>query len=243
MKKIRVGITSGLLPDNSGRFLEYWKIVLNEDYATSVIKSGGIPLILPTLSDVEDIKAQLESIDVLILSGGVDVNPLEYGEEHLPKTGTPDPRRDFYEINLLKLAIEMKIPTLAICRGLQVANVTFGGTLYQDLSYQEGAKLKHDQWSQPSMATQKAIVSEDSLLYKIIGKKEVMINSFHHQTAKALGKDMKITALATDGVVEALEFIDNEAFFLAVQWHPEMMAAQDNEDMLKLFKALIESKK
>ena len=115
--------------------------------------------------------------------------------------------------------------------------------MYQDLSYQEGAKLKHDQWSQPSMATQKAIVSEDSLLYKIIGKKEVMINSFHHQTAKVLGKDMKITALATDGVVEAVEFTDNELFFLAVQWHPEMMAAQDNEDMLKLFKALIESKK
>ena len=243
MAKVRVGITSGFLPDNSGRFLEYWKIVLNEDYATSVIKAGGIPFVLPTISNIEDIKAQLENIDVLILSGGADVNPLEYGEEHLPKTGTPDLRRDFYEINLVKLAIEMKIPTLAICRGLQISNVAFGGTLYQDLSYQEGAILKHDQWSLPSLATQKVMISEGSLLHKILGKTEVMINSFHHQTAKKVDSRMKVTAISSDGVVEAIEFVDNDTFFLAVQWHPEMMAAQNNEDMLKIFKALIESSK
>ncbi len=240
---VKVGISAGLILDGSGRFQDYWKVAVNDDYVSSVVKAGGIPIVLPVVSNIEIIKEQLKSIDVLIMSGGDDVNPLEYGEEHLPKTGTPNLKRDFYDLNLVKLAREMKIPTLAICRGFQITNVAFGGTLYQDMSYIDNAKLKHDQWSLSNIGTQKITIEEGSLLHNIFDKKEVLINSFHHQAAKDVAKDMKVVAKASDGVIEAIEFLDNDTFFLAVQWHPEMMAAQNNEDMLKIFKALIESNK
>ena len=243
MKRKIVGIAGGLIPDTSGRFKDYWKSYVKDDYITSVLNAGGIPFIIPVNTDEDVIKEQLKHIDALIISGGDDVNPQEYGEEQLEKNGAPNIKRDKFDLILTKMAKDMKIPTLAICRGLQVANVAFGGTLYQDVSYMKNVIIKHDQWSNPDLPSHKVEVEKKTLLHEILGEKELWVNSFHHQAIKDLAKIFKVSAKSSDGVIEALEYIEPDYFFLAVQWHPEMMTAKGNEKMLKIFERLLKEAK
>lgn len=243
MKKIIVGISSGLILDESGRFDDYWKVAVNEDYVTAVIKAGGIPLVIPTVDNPEIIKEHLKLVDAVIISGGNDINPVEYNEEHLAKNGRPQLKRDIFDKNLIKIATEMKLPTLGICRGMQFLNVAFGGSLYQDLSYKGGVTLKHDQYNHSDLGTHKISITKGSLLGNILGKEEAWINSFHHQGVKQVAEPLVATSYSTDEVVESVELKNPTHFFLGVQWHPEMMASKNNTEMLKIFEALIASAK
>jgi putative glutamine amidotransferase len=242
-KKAIIGIAGSLLVDPSMRFKSYWKSYVNDDYVASVVKAGGVPYIIPVIDDDTIIKEQVENIDGIIFSGGSDINPLEYGEKVLDKCGEIDARRDKFDFKLAKIAKDLKKPTLCICRGHQVNAVLNNGTLYQDLSYIEGSIFEHDQYSTPDFKAHQIKIDKDSLLYDILRKKELWVNSFHHQAIKDVPKIFKVTAVCTDGVVEAIEYKNPEYFFLSVQWHPEMMATRDNEDMLKLFKRLIKESK
>ena len=243
MSKVIVGISAGLMIDPVIRFENYWKVCLNEDYITSVLKAGGVPLVIPVVDNEEVIRAQIKNLDAIIFSGGVDINPEEYGEEVSEKTIEIDKKRDWFDLKLAKLAKELKIPTLCVCRGHQIATVLEGGTLYQDLSYAKNITFKHDQYSTPTFLAHEIKITKGSLLYDILKKDSLKVNSFHHQIVKDMPKGFKVSAVSTDGAIEAFEYENAQYFFISVQWHPEMMAAYDNEDMLTIFRRLIKEAK
>ena len=139
-----IGISSSIIVDNSGSFAGYMRAYVNKDYVDAVIRAGGVPLIIPFSVDKEVIISQAQLIDGLILSGGHDINPYNYGQEPSQKIGEIFPERDIYEMILLEESKKRDIPILGICRGFQLINVAAGGTLYQDLSLIPGNILKHN---------------------------------------------------------------------------------------------------
>jgi len=176
-------------------------------------------------------------VDGLLISGGQDVNPQNYGEEPLPNLGDIFPERDDFEYGLLKAALEAKKPVLGICRGVQIINTYFKGSLYQDLSYMGIDVLKHNQVNTPSRVTHSVTVDKNSKLFEIFGEEKFMVNSFHHQAIKEVGNGLVKTAAAPDGITEAVEKTDYP-FLVGVQWHPEMLH-ESVEMMNKLFARFI----
>lgn len=237
MKKPLIGIVGNLLIDQGGMFPGYERAYVNNDYVQSVAKVGGAPIILPLISDYEEVKTQIEAVDSIIISGGYDVNPLIYGEEPVQKQGFLCPERDEYDLMVIKVAMELNKPILGICRGLQILNAALGGSMYQDLSQIEGCYIKHVQESRPEVAGHSVEVVKGTKLYDILGEK-ITTNSFHHQAVKDLAPGFKVAARAKDGVIEAIE--KEDGFVIGIQWHPEMMARKDNEVMINLFKKLVQ---
>lgn len=241
MEKMRnpiVGISGSLIIDEGGMFPGYERAYVNNDYVQSVAICNAIPYIVPMIYDDELIREQVSNIDALILSGGQDVNPLLYGQEPHNKLGSIMPKRDTYDMKLIKFALEMKKPILGICRGKQILNVSEGGTLYQDLSLMEGSYIKHNQQHLSNIPTHTVEVKEGTRLHKILGKTTLLTNSFHHIGIDKVAPGYVVAARAKDGVVEAIEK-EGEDFVLALQWHPEMMT-KDDDNMKKIFTALIE---
>ena len=242
-KKAIVGVSGSLMIDPTIRFKNYWKACVTEDYITSVVKAGGVPLILPVVDDEQIIEEQVKNLDAIIFTGGSDINPEKYNEASLEKLDEVNDRRDWYDLTLAKIVKKHKIPTLCICRGHQVATVSEGGTLYQDLSYAKCVTVEHDQYTTPIFLAHEVTINKNSLLYDILQKEKIKVNSFHHQIVKDVPDTFKVTGVSEDGVVEALEYQEADYFFLSIQWHPEMMAARDNKEMLKIFQGLIDETK
>jgi putative glutamine amidotransferase len=237
MKKVVIGISGSMIIDEGGVFPGYKRAYVNNDYIRSVIEAGGIPFIIP-LNNVKDVmKVQLENVDGLILSGGHDVNPLLYGEEPNQKLGDIYNKRDNFDLELIKLATEMKKPILGICRGHQILNVSGGGTLYQDLSLIHGCYIKHDQRSNPEQPTHTVEVLKESDLHSVLVD-EAITNSFQQMSLNKVAEGFKVVARAKDGIIEAIER-EEGPFAMGVQWHPEMMSKY-NEKMGKIFKLFIE---
>ena len=239
-KKPIIGISSSVIVDDSGSFAGYKRAYVNKDYVDAVIKAGGVPLIIPFNTDKEVIISQAQVIDGLIISGGHDVSPYNYGQEPSPLLGETFPERDAYEMLLLEESKKRNLPILGICRGSQIINVAAGGTLYQDLSLIPGNVLKHNQVSKPTLKTHKIQIEENSIISEIFGK-ETMVNSFHHQALDKVAGDFKVVARASDGIVEAIQH-KTYKFLVGVQWHPEMLAVECDEAR-ELFKRLIEEAK
>ena len=158
-----------------------------------------------------DDAGSLEGLDGLMLAGGNDVDPALYGEAAGPLTEEPDPDRDGRESALLRAAIERDMPVLAICRGLQLVNVVLGGTLIQHVEGHSLRKLRD---------AHRVTIAAGSRLEGILGTRDYVVNSRHHQCAGRIAPGLVVTAAAPDGVVEALEWPERR-FVLAVQWHPE----------------------
>lgn len=239
MKKPIIGITSAYEKEEGLR--NYHRSIVSIDYSKAIIASGGIPIILPVTNNEDIIKSHIELLDGLILSGGADVNPLLYGEDFQEKNGIISPERDIYELLLLKYFTKTNKPILGVCRGMQILNVFFKGSLYQDLSYCNNTKLKHTQELYPELEVHKVLLKENSYLSKVFGP-SIMTNSFHHQSIKDLGKGFEITGETSDGIIEAIESKEN-CFYMGVQWHPEMMIARGNKNMKKVFDLFIEKAK
>ncbi|CDA07682.1 gamma-glutamyl-gamma-aminobutyrate hydrolase family protein [Fusobacterium animalis] len=235
-----IGISSSVIVDEAGSFAGYKRAYVNKDYVDAVIRAGGVPLIIPFSTDKEVIISQAQLIDGLILSGGHDINPYNYGQEPSQKIGETFPERDTYEMILLEESKKRNIPILGICRGFQLINVAAGGTLYQDLSLIPGNILKHNQVSNPTLKTHKVEIKENSVISSIFGK-ETMVNSFHHQVIDKVANDFIVVAKASDGVVEAIEH-KTYKFLVAVQWHPEMLAV-NCEKARELFSKFVEEAK
>jgi putative glutamine amidotransferase len=235
MKKPLIGIIGSLSVDQGEMFPGYERAFVNDDYVQAVAMAGGIPFILPLISDPDAIREQVESMDAVIISGGVDVNPLLYGEEPVSELGYLCPERDVYDLEAVRIILEMDKPVIGICRGMQIMNVISGGTLYQDLSKNEVGKVKHLQNSKPDLATHSVDVAEGTKLFGILGG-SAMVNSYHHQAVKELAPGFRVSARAKDGIIEAIE--KEEGFAIGVQWHPEMIARKDSR-MLELFRELI----
>lgn len=232
-----IGISTSIIIDSGGMFPGYHRSYVNRDYVRSVLAAGAVPIMIPMSADHEAVETALSLCDGLILSGGQDVYPLNYGEEPHRGLGEVCPERDEFDFELYRLAKAKDMPVLGICRGSQIIAAAEGGSVYQDLSEMEGA-LKHNQGHTPNMPSHHVTVAEGSKLHKIFGEERIAVNSFHHQIIKDAGKDMIVTAKADDGAIEGMEH-RNAKFIVAVQWHPEMMHASDDH-MLNLFKALVE---
>lgn len=213
-----------------------WDFVAG-DYVYAVEKAGGIPLILPRLKNMDNLKPLLDKLDGILVSGGHDVDPRSYGARITGKCGRIVPERDTMDLYITRYALENGKPLLGICRGIQILCAATGGTIYQDLE-SEGNFMHHFMDASPRQyPVHKVKIAEGSLLEKIFGKTEVEVNSYHHQAVKTVGKGMKIIACSEDGVPEAVEPENSKAFVLGVQWHPEMMFT--SEEQQKIFKAFV----
>jgi len=211
----------------------------NSSYIRSVLRAGGVPVVLPINDNPEALKKMIAIIDALIMTGGEDVDPSKYFEEPLPFLERINPERDVFDIALVKLAVESGIPVLGICRGHQVMNVAFGGTLYQDIPAQiKTGVLKHRQQAPFWYGTHLVQLEKNSVLAKILGKTTVITNSFHHQAVKEAAPGFVVTGRTNDGVVEAMEMKDNPKVF-SVQFHPEGPTEHGSDEFLPIFAYLV----
>ncbi|MDR1780059.1 MAG: membrane dipeptidase [Tannerella sp.] len=204
-----------------------------EPYFQSVVLAGGAPVIVPVTTDIEALAAVVESLDGLIFSGGGDIDPAFLGEEPIPELDGVDAYRDQFDFLLLRLAFNRQIPIFGICRGHQMINVAFGGTMYQDIKTQFPAEpLNHSQSEPREIPTHYVdLTDKDKRLY---------VNSVHHQAVKDVAPGFVETAKATDGVNEGIERAEHQIF--AVQWHPEQLAAVGGDTvMLQLFERIVDN--
>ncbi len=212
-----------------------------KELTKSIREADMLPLIIP-LSNPLDAKAYIDQVDALVLAGGADIDPLLYNEEPLPELGITEPERDLFELALIKEAWKQEKPIMGICRGLQILNVAFGGSLYQDLSYYPELEVAHIQKTPWQYPTHSVTIAKDSLLAEALGTKSV-INSYHHQSIKELADVFKPIAWSTDGIIEAFESNDSKQNVLAMQWHPELLleTTTDSIHIFKKFNELVQS--
>ena len=230
-------VSGSILRDNSGPYVDLLRSYVNDDYTHSIEEAGGIPVIIPFTKNLELARETVARLDGLLLSGGHDVYPLHYGEEPLQGLGEVWPERDQFDFTLIKAAEEKQIPIFGICRGLQILNVYRGGSLYQDLKYDQNCTIKHSQNQTPSLGTHTVDIEFESKLASAIGRSTWITNSHHHQTVKHIGKGLQVVARAKDGTVEGLED-SSYPWLVACQFHPEMMSETD-ENAKCLFAAFV----
>lgn len=209
-----------------------------ENYLFSVEAAGGIPLILPIFDDPEALDRYTAMCDAYIVPGGIDVNPISYGEQPHPLLETTRLDFDEYQLHLIERMRVSKKPVLAICRGIQIVNVAYGGTLYQDVSLHGEGTMRHSQVDiTPGGISHRVSIEDGSILHRLYGS-ELWTNSYHHQSIKDLGAGLRITARADDGIIEAVEATDHP-YLHAVQWHPESFFVRPDNYMLAIFEDFV----
>jgi len=212
---------------------------VNCTYLEWVTNAGGAPLMLPNVAP-DAAAAMLDACDGLLLTGGDDVAPLLYGREPERAMGQIDSPRDNFELPLARLALERGLPILGICRGIQLLNVAAGGTLRQDLASDADATVQHRMKTAGGPAVHHSIdIVAGSRLHRLVGHERLAVNSYHHQAVERVADGFQATATAADGVIEALEPVDDRNI-LAVQWHPEVMPSEQAESRA-MFAWLIEA--
>lgn len=212
---------------------------LAQGYYQSVIRAGGVPLIIPPYEDTDLLINTLDTLDGILLSGGGDINPLFLGEEPSQGLHSVNPYRDRQELMLVRLAANRQIPILGICRGIQIMNAALGGSLCQDIYTEaDGTPLKHSQEMDRAFASHTINIAKDSLLYRIMRTEKLPVNSFHHQAVKAPAPGFRISATAPDRIIEAIESTEHKSM-LGVQWHPECFILNHDRCMMPLFGWLI----
>ncbi len=240
-KRPIVGIVPALLPDEAS-------FQVRQNYCDAIIAAGGTPLILPLTLDMSVYEELFPSIDGFLLTGGTDIDPHRYGEEGTSdKLGEFTPSREEVECLILSYAYQFDVPVLGICRGMQMINVFFGGTLYLDLADQFCPKencplggIAHWQKEDYSKPTHFVDIVRASKLADILQTDQVATNSMHHQGVRKLGPLLDAAAYGPDGLIEAIEVRDR-SFIIGVQWHPEFFAGEKH--MGCIFTSLIQEAK
>ena len=201
------------------------RIRLNEAYATAIARAGMIPLVVPPL-DPDRADDLVAGVDGIVLTGGEDIDPARYRAARHPATEDVHPERDAWEIALLAAARAAKRPTLAICRGVQLANVALGGTLVQDIPTERPSRIAHALAEERESRVHEVRVTPGSRLAAALGATHLTANSSHHQAIDRAGTGVAVTATAPDGVVEGIEWTGDDGWWLlGVQWHPEELVA------------------
>ena len=211
---------------------------LGEGYYKQVVAAGGVPMIIPPVSDKTVLADTLDRIDALLLSGGADINPLYCGEEPVPGLGGINCERDLPELLITRMAYNRQLPILGICRGIQTLAVALDGKVDQDIKL---TNVKHSQDADRSEPTHSVSIEKDSTLYNIYSGSQtstLYVNSFHHQAVSDAGPRFRVVARAADNVIEAIESSEFKSI-LGVQWHPECLG----EDGLPLFQWLVNEAK
>jgi putative glutamine amidotransferase len=233
-----IGISAGI--DRSDTNLH--KITLIEKYSFAIIQSGGLPFIIGSGISFEAVNDILNHVDGIMITGGGDIETRRFqGQDH-PSVYGVDQDRDSLEIGLVQAADRVKKPLFGICRGIQIINVAMGGDLYTDINDQKPGAIRHDWFPgfPRDLLSHTVEFEPGTLIEKITDLKNMEVNSLHHQAIKNLGKNLKATAHASDGIIEAIEKADHP-FFLGVQWHPEWLFSMNATK--KIFTAFVKSTK
>jgi len=212
----RIGITMRIEPDTN-------RFYLGRHYSEAVEAAGGLPVHLPLITSSEFIAATMNSLDGILLPGSdSDVDPLRYGQDPHPKLGRVQPEKDETDLLVLDEIERRGMPLFAICFGVQVLNVSRGGTLIQDIESQWPDAIKHEQGPPRDRPSHKVRILAESTVGQSLPIEEATVNSHHHQAIETLGRELKATAWASDGLIEAIEDLRDDRFVLGVQWHPEL---------------------
>jgi putative glutamine amidotransferase len=240
MSRPLIGITTGLRKVRAS-VGEEPAHVLWPNYAAMVRAAGGIPVALVP-GDPAEAEEILGRLDGLVFTGGGDVDPSLYGGSLRPRVYGIDRARDEFEVALAKAAEAVNLPTLCICRGMQLMNVALGGTLIEDLADDDPSRLAHwvDGEGLPQDAEHEVAVDPGSTVAKALGTDNLVVNSIHHQAVRTCAPGLIVTGTAPDGVIEAVEPADPEWPMWAVQWHPEVLG-ESHDPSVRLFKALIDA--
>lgn len=229
----RIGLSANFFHADPTRAVFKGKTLLYLDEAMShwIASAGALTYLVPTVpGSGATVRDLVEDLDGLVLQGGADVCPRTYGEEPMRPEWEGDERRDRYEIELIHRFREAGKPVLGVCRGAQIINVAFGGTLYQDISTQVTTDLVHRDWEPYDENCHEVELMEGTGLAELYpGVRTATVNSVHHQSVKDLGDELVVEARSTaDGVVEALRLDDGDGSYVAaVQWHPEWVGDRD----------------
>lgn len=236
-----IGILANILIVDSAPFSGMERASVTSDYVSAVEAAGGIPVLIPVVGSPATIRRQVALVDGVLATGGYDPDPLLWGEQPNRRIEFVFPEVDQHQIAAVRLATELGKPLLGICRGLQIINVAFGGTLYQDLSLIPNSFIQHYQKSPKYAHGHTVSLVKDSLLAGIFRTEVVSTNSFHHLAVRDVAPGFVVSAYAPDGVIEAIERTTGSPV-MAVQWHPEMMYAKHPE-MLAIFSKFIDTMK
>jgi putative glutamine amidotransferase len=213
----------------------------SQTYVTAVIAAGGAPVLLSLGMGIDALMAAFGRIDGLLLAGGEDVAPSEFGQEAHPKLGRVDTERDRTELILARRALADSMPILAICRGIQLLNVAAGGTLIQDIASQVANPINHRCMNTPeerNMVAHEITVVQGSRLALALGGTRIGVNSGHHQAVDRVAQGFRVVANGPDGIIEGIEA--ERGFSLGVQWHPEQFVGRASWAD-GLFRALIDA--
>lgn len=212
----------------------------NRAYVHAIEHAGGVPVLIPFLHDFTMFDTLLPRLDGLLLSGGVDIDPALYGEAHHPLCEQPDKELDDIELKLATWALQEDIPTLGVCRGMQILNVALGGTLYQDIHALRPNSLHHSHrhMSRDYLA-HRVNVLPGSRVEQLLGSGSFMVNSLHHQAVHTPGRDVVISGTADDGIAEMLE-VRGRRFVVAAQFHPEEIYLKESASA-RLFSVFVQA--
>ncbi len=224
--KPRIGITTNYSDEMGVHCLKNY-------YIASVLKAGGVPLLLASNQEMDSLMVYINTCDGFILTGGGDADPSYWGELPIVELGKITPVRDRFEIELARRVLEVHKPILGICRGCQILNIAAGGSLIQDIH----SSMNHDQKAPAEYPIHPVFIEAGSRLEQIMGSASIRVNSFHHQAVKSPGQGLKIAACAPDGIVEAVEG-RGDSYILGVQWHPEGMR---DDYAAALFRSLVDA--
>lgn len=231
--KPKIGITMRL---ESGTRRFY----LGRDYSEALAGAGAIPFHISLIPDKKYIAEAVKNLDGILLPGSdTDTDPVLYGEEPHPKLGRVITEKDETDLLVLAEAEKRNLPILAICFGMQILNVSRGGSLIQDIEAQIPDCLQHEQLAPLDRKSHSIQFEKQSILAGLITSEKARVNSSHHQAVREIGKNLKITAQAKDSVIECIEDTRPDRFVLGVQWHPEVSWRTDNLSR-KIFELFIE---